>query len=78
MLPKGELLELLLCIVLIAYVSFAECITRKPDLALYRRVWETPIGTAFRLLAIVLVAKYVSPLVALLFIANLLRCSNYV
>lgn len=78
MLPKGELLELLLCIVLIAYVSFAECITSNPALALYRSVWETPIGTAFRVLAVVLVAKYVSPLVALLFVANLLRCSDRV
>jgi hypothetical protein len=78
MLPKRDLLELLLSVVLIAYVSFAQCITDNPDHAVYRSVWETSIGTALRLLAIVLVAKYVSPLVALLFVANLLRCSDRV
>lgn len=73
-----ERLELLLCIVLIYYISFSNCITTHPVLAGYRAVWETSIGTAIRVAAIAFVAVYVSMPVAALFVVNLLRCSDRV
>lgn len=73
---RVELLEWLLGIVLIVYISFSDCVTDHSDLTLYRTVWETQLGTAVRLVALIFVAKYVSMPVALLFVANLLRCSD--
>jgi hypothetical protein len=71
-----ELLEWLLGIVLIVYISFSDCVTNHSDLTRYRTVWETQLGTALRLVGLIFVAKYVSMPVALLFVVNLLRCSN--
>ena len=71
-----ELLEWLLSIVLIAYISFSDCVTDHSELTLYRTIWESQLGTALRLVALIFIAKYVSMLVALLFMVNLLRCSS--
>jgi hypothetical protein len=73
---REELLEWLLSIVLIAYISFSECISHHPGRTLYRTTWETQIGTALRLVALTFVAKYVSMLAAIFFMVNLLRCSD--